>query len=146
MSPVEDPFDDLMKLWDKTSDEHITWQKTRHVHSMDEMFVTLKKLLVQEQEIEKYDEIIKPLPPMDKAPSLAAKYKNLYQIQSFLSDVLLELFSRVISEMKKEKKPVRDFLDPRIKSMIAEQVRIEVAKKLQKPKVKHDTKRKKKSL
>ena len=94
---MTDPFDDLMKLWDKTSDEHIAWQKTRHAHSMDEMFVTLKKLLVKEEEIEKYSEIIKPLPPMDKAPSLAAKYKNLYQIQSFLSDVLLELFSRVIS-------------------------------------------------
>ena len=137
------PFDELMKLWDKTSDEHIAWQKTRYAHSMDEMFVTLKKLLAKEEEIEKYAEIIKPLPPMDKAHSLAAKYKNLYQIQSFLSDILLELFSRVISEMKKEKKHVRDFLDPRIKSMITEQVRIEVAKELKK---KHDTKRKKKSL
>ncbi len=138
-----DPFDELMKLWDKTSDEHITWQKTRHVHSMDEMFETLKKLLAKQEEIEKYAEIIKPLPAVDKAPALAAKYKNLYQIQSFLSDVLLELFSRVMSEMKK-KIPANDSLDPRIQFMITEQVRIEVAKKLQKPKVKHDTKRKKK--
>ena len=41
--------------------------------------------------------------------------------------------------MKKEKKPVREFLDPRIKSLIIEQVRIEVAKTLKKSKVKHET-------
>ncbi|MDE2026541.1 MAG: hypothetical protein KGJ07_08710 [Patescibacteria group bacterium] len=65
-----------------------------------------------------------------KTAALAAKYTNLYEIHSFLSEALVELLTRVSSEIKK--KPVRDFIDPRIKSMITEQVRIEVSKELQK--------------
>lgn len=141
---MNDPFDDLIKLWDKTSDEHISWQKTRKIQSIDDLFQTLKNIISKENEIKKYEENIKSLSSSTKTAAIAAKYKNLYEIHSFLSEVLVELLTKVSYEIKK--KPVSDFIDPRIKLMITEQVRIEVSKELQRLKVKHDSKRTKKSL
>lgn len=135
---MNDPFDDLIKLWDATSDERIAWQKTRKTRSIDDLFDTLKQILSKEREIKTYEEAIKSLSSSTKTAALAAKYKNLYEIHSFLSDVLVELLTRVSSEIKK--RPASGFIDPRIKSMIAEQVRIEVSKELWKLKVKHDSK------
>lgn len=143
---MTDPFDDLKKMWNETADEYIAWQKTKQTQSLDDLFQTVKKILSKGYEIIKYEDDIKSLTTGNKTAALAAQYKNLYEMYWFLSEVLLELLRRVISGTTKENNPVREFLDPRIKSMIVEQVRIEVAKELKKSKVKHDTKRKKKSL
>jgi len=143
MSSLVDPFDDLMKYWDKLTQEHADWLKIKDKQSTEDLFKTILKLLNQSFEFEKQVENLKPAYESGESTLIAAKFKNRYEIQRFLVATLLELSERLLADMKKSK-PVKEKLDPKIKAMIIEQVQLQVAKELKK--VKHDTKRKKKSL
>ncbi|MGH2575171.1 MAG: hypothetical protein ACRDFC_05655 [Ignavibacteria bacterium] len=37
-------FDELMKMWEKTTDEHVEWLKKRHALSLGELFPYVQKL------------------------------------------------------------------------------------------------------
>lgn len=144
---MTDPFDDLMQKWDKTTNEHVEWQKIKDKLSIEELFRYAIKLLSQEDEFVKFTENLKPSYPSGESTLIAAKYKNLHAIERFLSSVLLELSMRLFNQLKNtKKKPVKDELDPKIKSLIIEQVQIQIAKELKKSKRKHDSKRAQKSL
>lgn len=140
---MTDPFDDLMKYWDKLTHEHADWLKIKDKQSTEDLFKTILKLLNQSFEFEKQVEDLKPAYESGESTLIAAKFKNRYEIQRFLVATLLELSERLLAEIKKTK-PVKEKLDPKIKAMIIEQVQLQVVKELKK--VKHDTKRKKKSL
>jgi hypothetical protein len=140
---LTDPFDDLMKYWENLTQEHADWLKVKDKQSTENLFKTALKLLNQTNDFEKQVENLKPAYASGESTLIAAKFKNRYEIQRFLVSVLLELSYRLLSEIKKTK-PVKEKLDPKIKAMIVEQVQIQVEKELKK--VKHDTKRKKKSL
>ena len=140
---MNDPFDDLMKYWEKLTQEHADWLKIKDKQSTEDLFKTILKLLNQSFEFEKQVKDLKPTFELGEATLVAAKFKNRYEIQRFLVATLLELCERLFAEMKKTR-PVKEKLDPKIKAMILEQVQLQVAKELRK--AKHDTKRKKKSL
>ena len=72
---------------------------------------------------------------------------NLARQSADLHDKEREKIEQILKELEPEsKKTVKTKSAPTIRDMISEEVRIQVTQELKKLKVKHDTKRKKKSL
>ncbi len=144
---MADPFDDLMKYWEKTTDEHVEWQKKRDTFSIGDLYSQVLRLANKSDEFEEHVKDIKPSYPDGESTLIAAKFKNRYEIYRFLTSVLMELNIRLASIVKERSKPVKkETIDPKIKNQIAKQVKIELVKALKKSKVKHDSKGTKKSL
>ncbi len=134
---MTDPFDQLLKIWEQTTNDHVAYldkAKTLSILEIHQYVVKIANQIIQ------FDELTKDLKasyPAGETTLLTAKYKNKYELYRFLASVLFDLCNSIIAGIDKiESKKPR--LDSDIKSEIAHQVRIQVAKALRK---KHDTKR-----
>ena len=132
---MPDNFDDLMKYWEKTTDEHVAWQDKKDSLSIEDLFRLVVKLLGKVQEFEELVKDMKPAYESGESTLIAAKFKNRYEIYRYLSFVLLELCYRLFSILKTQKMPAKkELLDPTIKNLIEKQVRLEVSKAMRKSK------------
>jgi hypothetical protein len=130
-------FDELIKMWRNTTDDHIDWQKKSKTMSIENLFSYVQRLVKEEDEFEAKTEHIKEENPSFDASLLAAKFKNRYAINRFLVSVLVELSFRLMKIMVEESKarkqktstvPKKSVLTKEMKREIADQVKLEILK------------------
>jgi len=130
-------FDDLIRMWHNTTDDHVDWQKKAKTMSIGDLFSYVQRLVKEEDEFDVKTEHMKDENPSFDASILAAKFKNHYAINRFLVSVLVELSFRLMRIMIEESKarkqktsivPKKSVLTKEMKNAIADQVKLEVLK------------------
>ncbi len=130
-------FDELIKMWHDTTDDHVDWQKKAKIMSVGELFSYIQRLLKEEDGFDAKTGHMKDENPSFEATILAAKFKNRYEINRFLSSVLIEFSFRLMKMMVEESKarkqkastvPKKSVLTKEMKKEIADQIKLEVLK------------------
>ena len=130
-------FDELIKMWHDTTDDHVDWQKKTKTMSVGELFSYIQRLVKEEDGFGAKTEHMKDENPSFDASILAAKFKNRYAINRFLASVLIEFSTRLMkisveeSKARKQKVstvPKKSMLTKEMKREIADQVKLEVLK------------------
>ena len=121
-------FDELMKMWNKTTDDHIEWIKKRESMPILELLDYVRRLT---HESDKFNETTVHMIDEnvgEHTALLAAKFKNQYAINRFLASVLLELCVKLIEMPRKSDKREKSELSLDMKKAIAEEVKRGIAK------------------
>jgi len=152
-----DYFDDLMKMWDKTTDEHIEWLKKSKTSSAWDLFQNILDVTSKIDGFEEKTKHMRDENAGNQGTLLAAKFKNQWAANRYLVSVLMEFTTRLIemlvdksakpSEIKEESGKI--VLNDEMKREIARQIKIAIArykKENSEKVVVRDSKRKKKSL
>jgi len=116
-------FDELMKMWNKTTDDHIEWIKKRESMPILELLDYVRRLT---HESDKFNETTAHMIDEnvgEHTALLAAKFKNQYAINRFLASVLLELCAKLIEMPRKSDKREKSELSLDMKKAIAEEVK-----------------------
>src|SRR3990172_2033476 len=116
-------FDELMKMWNKTTDDHIAWLKKRETMPISELLDYTRRLT---HEADKFNETTTHMIDENAGNHtalLAAKFKNQYAINRFLASVLLELCVKLIEMPRKSEKHEKSELSFDMKKAIAEEVK-----------------------
>lgn len=130
-------FDELIKMWRSTTDDHVDWQKKAKTMSIEDLFSYVQRLVKEEDEFDAKTEHMKDENPSFDASILAAKFKNHYAINRFLVSVLVDLSFRLMKIMVEESKarkqktstvPKKSALTKEMKREIADQVKLEILK------------------
>ena len=130
-------FDELIKMWHDTTNDHVDWQKKAKTMSVEELFSYIQRLVKEEDGFDAKTVHMKDENPSFEASILAAKFKNRYEINRFLVSVLIELSFRLMKIMVEESKarkqkastvPKKSVLTKEMKREIADQVKLEVSR------------------
>ena len=130
-------FDELIQMWERTTDEHVEWQKKAKTMTFDKLLEYAQKLIKEEDEFEEKTKHMRDENPSNHAPILAAKFKNRYAVNRFLASVLMEFSHRLVkmlveetkpSTKKTSVKPTKFVLSKEMKKAIADQVKLEISK------------------
>lgn len=69
-------FDELMQMWDKTTNEHVEWQRKRNTLSLGELFQHVQKLLHEADNFDEKTKHMKDENAGSHASILAAKLNS----------------------------------------------------------------------
>ncbi len=128
-------FDELIKMWHDTTNDHVDWQKKAKTMSVGDLFSYVQRLVKEEDGFDTKTGHMKDENPSFDASILAAKFKNRYAINRFLASVLIEFSTRLMKIMVEDSKARKQktstiskktVLTKEMKREIADQVKLEV--------------------
>ena len=116
-------FDELMKMWNKTTDDHIEWLKKRETMPIPELLDYARRLAHDSDTFNETTAHMIDENAGNHASLLAAKFKNQYAINRFFASVLLELCAKIVGLPRKSEKRDKSEISLDMKKAIAEEVK-----------------------